>query len=56
VFLFMLVNDKEIMGDLVSPLWANVLSTAVVFILTAAGILFGISIIAPNIFAALGGK
>src|SRR6202140_4540971 len=55
VFLFMLVNDKEIMGDLVSPPWANVLSTAVVFILTAAGVLFGISIIAPNIFAALGG-
>ncbi|MGA2415747.1 MAG: NRAMP family divalent metal transporter [Candidatus Sulfotelmatobacter sp.] len=56
VFLFMLVNDKEIMGDLVSPVWANVLSTAVVLILTAAGILFGISVIAPNLFAALGGK
>jgi Mn2+/Fe2+ NRAMP family transporter len=55
VFLFMLVNDKEIMGDLVSPWWANILSSAVVFILTAAGILFGISIIAPNIFTALGG-
>jgi Mn2+/Fe2+ NRAMP family transporter len=56
VFLFMLVNDREIMGDLVSPLWANILATGVVFILTAAGILFGISIIAPNIFAELGGK
>jgi Mn2+/Fe2+ NRAMP family transporter len=56
VFLYMLVNDKEIMGDLVSPWWANVLSTSVVLLLTAAGILFGISIIAPNIFAALGGK
>jgi Mn2+/Fe2+ NRAMP family transporter len=56
VFLFMLVNDKEIMGDLVSPVWANVLSGGVVFLLTAAGVLFGISVIAPNIFAALGGK
>jgi Mn2+/Fe2+ NRAMP family transporter len=55
VFLFMLVNDKEIMGDLVSPVWANVLATGVVFILTAAGILFGVSVIAPKIFAALGG-
>lgn len=54
VFLFMLVNDREIMGELVSPLWANVLATGVVFILTAAGILYGISIIGPNIFAALG--
>src|SRR3984957_17709680 len=56
VFLFMLVNDKEIMSDLVSPVWANVLATAVVFILTAAGVLFGLSVIAPSIFAALGGK
>jgi Mn2+/Fe2+ NRAMP family transporter len=55
VFLFMLVNDKEIMGDLVSPWWANALAAAVVFILTAAGVLYGVSIIAPNIFAALGG-
>jgi Mn2+/Fe2+ NRAMP family transporter len=56
VFLFMLVNDKEIMGDLVSPLWANILATAVVLILTAAGVLFGTSIIAPGLFAAMGGK
>lgn len=55
VFLFMLVNDKEIMGKLVSPWWANILASAVVFILAGAGVLFGISIIAPNIFAALGG-
>jgi hypothetical protein len=32
------------------------LPAGVVFVLTTAGILFGISIIAPNIFAALGGK
>ena len=56
VFLFMLVNDKEIMGGLVSPAWANVLATGVVFVLTGAGILFGVSIVAPNIFAALGGR
>jgi len=40
----------------VSPLWANILAGGVVFLLTAAGVLFGISIIAPNIFAALGGN
>jgi hypothetical protein len=27
VFLFMLANDREVMGDLVSPLWANFLAT-----------------------------
>jgi len=56
VFLFMLVNDKEVMGELVNPLWANILSTGVVLLLTTAGVLFGVSIIAPNVFAALGGK
>lgn len=56
VFLFMLVNDREIMGDLVSPLWANILATGVVLILTLAGVLFGVSVIAPNIFSVLGGK
>jgi Mn2+/Fe2+ NRAMP family transporter len=56
VFLYMLVNDKQLMGDLVSPLWANILSAGVVLLLTAAGILFGISVIAPNFFASLGGN
>ncbi len=56
VFLYMLVNDKEIMGDLVSPLWANVFSTGVVLLLTTAGILFGVSVIAPSFFATLGGR
>jgi Mn2+/Fe2+ NRAMP family transporter len=56
VFLFMLVNDKEVMGDLASPVWANILASGVVFILTAAGILFGLSILFPNIFAVLGGQ
>jgi Mn2+/Fe2+ NRAMP family transporter len=56
VFLYMLVNDREIMGDLVSPLWASILSKGIVIVLTATGVLYGVSIIAPNIFAALGGK
>ena len=56
VFLFMLANDREVMGDLVSPLWANILATCVVVFLTLAGVLFGVSVIAPNLFAFLGGK
>ena len=54
VFLFMLVNDREIMGDLISPLWANVLATIVVIILTGAGVLFGISILAPQVLDIFG--
>ncbi len=56
VFLFLLANDREVMGDLVSPKWANFLATCVVVFLTLAGVLFGISVIAPNAFAFLGGK
>jgi len=56
VFLFLLVNDRELMNGVVSPRWANALATAVVLFLTGAGVLFGISVIAPNLFAALGGK
>jgi Mn2+/Fe2+ NRAMP family transporter len=56
LFLYMLVNDREIMGDLVSPLWANALALGVVIILIAAGLLFGVSVIAPNALAVIGAK
>jgi Mn2+/Fe2+ NRAMP family transporter len=56
LFLYMLVNDREIMGDLVSPLWANLLALGVVVILIAAGILLGVSVVAPRALAAFGGK
>jgi Mn2+/Fe2+ NRAMP family transporter len=56
VFLFMLVNDKEIMGDVRSPRWANALATLVVLLLTAAGVLYGISVVAPQALAWLGGR
>src|SRR5215471_16242093 len=56
LFLYMLVNDREIMGDLVSPWWANALTLAVVFVLISAGVLFGVSVIAPNVLAAIGGR
>jgi Mn2+/Fe2+ NRAMP family transporter len=56
LFLYMLVNDREIMGDLVSPLWANILALGVVTVLIAAGILYGISVVAPHALALFGGK
>jgi len=55
LFLYMLVNDREIMGDVVSPLWANALALGVVLVLVAAGLLFGVSVVAPHALAALGG-
>jgi Mn2+/Fe2+ NRAMP family transporter len=56
LFLYMLVNDREIMGDLVSPRWANSLALLVVLILVAAGLLFGVSVIAPHALATIGGS
>lgn len=56
LFLYMLVNDREIMGELVSPTWANILALGVVIILIGAGLLFGISVIAPNALALVGGR
>jgi Mn2+/Fe2+ NRAMP family transporter len=56
LFLYMLVNDREIMGALVSPRWANVLALGVVIILIGAGLLFGVSVIAPNALALVGGR
>jgi Mn2+/Fe2+ NRAMP family transporter len=55
LFLYMLVNDREIMGNFVSPQWANVLALGVVIILIGAGLLFGVSVIAPKTLALLGG-
>jgi Mn2+/Fe2+ NRAMP family transporter len=55
LFLYMLVNDREIMGDLVSPLWANLLTLGVVLLLIAAGILYGVSVVAPRLLA-MGGR
>ena len=56
IFLYMLANDRDIMGDLVSPRWTNMLAAGVVVLLTGAGLLYGISIVAPRVFAVLVGR
>src|ERR1017187_8697810 len=56
LFLYMLVNDREIMRDLVSPMWANILALGVVVVLVGAGVLFGISVVAPHALSLIGGK
>lgn len=53
LFLFLLANDREIMGDLVTPRAVNMLAGVVVVVLITAGLLFGTSVIAPNVFAAV---
>jgi Mn2+/Fe2+ NRAMP family transporter len=53
LFLFLLANDREIMGDLVTPRAVNLLAGMVVVILISAGLLFGTSVIDPNAFTAV---
>lgn len=56
VFLYLLVNDKEIMDGVKSPGWANALAAVVVVLLTAAGVLYGLSVVAPHAFTWIGGR
>lgn len=50
VLLYLLVNDREVMGDLRSSQWGNLAATVVVIFLVGAGVLFGITVIFPNVF------
>ncbi|MGH9535160.1 MAG: NRAMP family divalent metal transporter [Terriglobales bacterium] len=51
LFLYLLVNDRELMGDFTNPRWTNIATTAVVVTLVAAGLLFGLATVAPHAFA-----
>jgi Mn2+/Fe2+ NRAMP family transporter len=50
VFLILLLNDKETMGDLVNTRWQNVINGSIVTIIIALSTLFGISTIFPRLF------
>lgn len=54
VFLYLLLNDREVVGDVTSPRWLNLLTAAVVALLAGAGILYGVSIVFPHAFSMLG--
>lgn len=56
VFLYLLVNDKDIMEGVKSPRWANILAGSIVVVLTAAGILYGLSAVAPHALAWLAAR
>lgn len=49
LFLYLLVNDRELMGDRVNPRADNLLATLVVLVLVAAGVLYGLSVVAPGV-------
>lgn len=55
LFLYLLVNDRELMGDRVNPRWANKLAALVVVALVGAGLLYGLNVVAPGWLARMGG-
>jgi len=48
--LFLLVNDREVMGDLRSGLLGNIMATLVTIFLVGGGVLFGLTVIFPHLF------
>jgi Mn2+/Fe2+ NRAMP family transporter len=49
VFLLLLVNDREIMGEHTNTRLANFFGIAVTVVLVLAGLIFGITTIFPNL-------
>jgi Mn2+/Fe2+ NRAMP family transporter len=51
LFLYLLANDRALMGDLRNSRLGNVLTGLVVGVLVLAGLAFALSVLAPKIFA-----
>ncbi len=49
VFLVLLVNDPELMGDQRSGPWSNVAVVATTILLVAAGLFYGLSVLLPKV-------
>jgi Mn2+/Fe2+ NRAMP family transporter len=49
VFLLLLVNDRDVMGEHVNSLWANVAGVAVTVLLICAGLGFGLATVFPKL-------
>ena len=49
VFLLMLVNDRDVMGEYVNGRWANVAGVTVTVLLVCAGLIFGLATVFPRL-------
>ena len=50
VFLILLLNDKETMGEYANGLWQNVINIAIVAVIIVLSTLYGISTLFPTLF------
>jgi Mn2+/Fe2+ NRAMP family transporter len=51
LFVLLLVNDREIMGDLANSWFANIAGGAAIVAVSAAGSIYGISVVFPSVLA-----
>jgi Mn2+/Fe2+ NRAMP family transporter len=50
VFLILLLNDKDTMGDRVNTFWDNVVNGSIVVVIIALSTLYGVSTLFPTLF------
>ena len=50
VFLILLLNDKETMGEYVNNLWQNIVNIGIVSVIIVLSTMYGISTLFPNMF------
>jgi Mn2+/Fe2+ NRAMP family transporter len=53
LFLLLLLNDKEIMGNYVNKKWQNAIGFGIIGLLIVINALYGISVAMPAVFAHL---
>ena len=50
MFLILLLNDKDTMGDRTNSLWENIIDGSIVAVIIALSTLYGISTLFPTLF------
>ena len=51
LFLLLLVNDREVMGESVNGLWLNIAGITVTVLLIIAGLGYGVSTVFPKLLS-----
>jgi Mn2+/Fe2+ NRAMP family transporter len=52
IFLQLLLNDKELLGDYVNKPWNNWVNWTIIIILFALSVILAVQVILPNLFPA----
>jgi len=50
IFLQLLLNDKELLGDYVNKRWNNIVNWTIIIVLFALSLILAAQVVAPNLF------